>query len=309
MNNFAVPGNLKEHLQKALAAVHGREIFDPRYKQACKLLKQVCDLLESIEKTAEVSRGGSSMLVLEASSPPHPKEPMHSAAWRHYRGKVQYLRNRKISRGPEVNPFSGQRGPSGIEHGHSAWDRSLPDRGQVYRHSHAGGDVEHHHQFTTQPKYHPPAEIQRAVALAVKAATVSPYPAPKRTGSVAESHQLRIARQNARMPSAMRGVMGAGDLHEHSGAVHEHPGAWEPHIHKVLLPPADNPEIKVHHPKPSQGLVDKHDTGGPHAHAFGGRAGPRAGLSWHGSPPPGSGKWRRSSSKRGWHYVRVPEKS
>jgi hypothetical protein len=61
--NFAVPGNLKEHLQKALAAVHGREIFDPRYKQACKLLKQVCDLMEAIEGEAEVVEGNSAAMV------------------------------------------------------------------------------------------------------------------------------------------------------------------------------------------------------------------------------------------------------
>jgi len=60
-----VPGNLKEHLQKALAAVHGREVFDPRYEQACKLLKKVCDLMDDIEKTAEGAQGGSGAMVMD----------------------------------------------------------------------------------------------------------------------------------------------------------------------------------------------------------------------------------------------------
>lgn len=59
-----VPGNLKEHLQKALAAVHGREVFDARYEQACKLLKKVCDLMDDIEKTAEGAQGGSGAMVM-----------------------------------------------------------------------------------------------------------------------------------------------------------------------------------------------------------------------------------------------------
>ena len=63
MAQMNVPGNLKEHLQKALAAVHGREVFDPRYEQACKLLKKVCDLMDDIEKTAEAAVGGSAAMV------------------------------------------------------------------------------------------------------------------------------------------------------------------------------------------------------------------------------------------------------
>lgn len=63
MAQMNVPGNLKEHLQKALAAVHGREVFDARYEQACKLLKKVCDLMDDIERTAEGAQGGSAAMV------------------------------------------------------------------------------------------------------------------------------------------------------------------------------------------------------------------------------------------------------
>ena len=74
---------------------------------------------------------------------------------------------------------------------------------------------------------------------AVSQSVVSPHPAPSRGGGVPEKHQLSIARANARMHPAMRGVMGAGDVHEHSGAAHSHPDAWDAndavsHTHKAV---------------------------------------------------------------------------
>jgi len=52
------PGNLEEHLKKAHAAVHGREMWDARYGDVCDLLKRARKLLHDIEKTAEVAEQG-----------------------------------------------------------------------------------------------------------------------------------------------------------------------------------------------------------------------------------------------------------
>jgi len=80
---------------------------------------------------------------------------------------------------------------------------------------------------------------KRWTGKAVSQSVVSPHPAPSRSGGVPEKHQLRIARQNARMHPAMRGVMGAGDTHEHKGTAHSHPDAWDAndavsHTHKAI---------------------------------------------------------------------------
>ena len=42
-----------------------------------------------------------------------------------------------------------------VRHGHSVHDRSSANRGVVSWHSHDDGNLEHHHQFTTSPEYHP----------------------------------------------------------------------------------------------------------------------------------------------------------
>ncbi len=55
------PGDLEDHLKKAHAAVHGREMWDARYGNVCKLLKQARKLLHDIEKTAEVAAQGGEM--------------------------------------------------------------------------------------------------------------------------------------------------------------------------------------------------------------------------------------------------------
>ena len=55
------PGDLEDHLKKAHAAVHGREMWDARYGNVCKLLKQARKLLHDIEKTAEVAAQGGDM--------------------------------------------------------------------------------------------------------------------------------------------------------------------------------------------------------------------------------------------------------
>lgn len=55
------PGDLEDHLRKAHAAIHGREMWDARYGNVCKLLKQARKLLHDIEKTAEVAAQGGEM--------------------------------------------------------------------------------------------------------------------------------------------------------------------------------------------------------------------------------------------------------
>ena len=51
------PGNLEDHLKKAHAAVHGREMWDERYSEICDLLKQARKLLHDIEREAEEAEG------------------------------------------------------------------------------------------------------------------------------------------------------------------------------------------------------------------------------------------------------------
>ncbi|KKK81271.1 hypothetical protein LCGC14_2815150, partial [marine sediment metagenome] len=51
------PGNLEDHLKKAHAAVHGREMWDDRYSEICDLLKQARKLLHDIEREAEAAEG------------------------------------------------------------------------------------------------------------------------------------------------------------------------------------------------------------------------------------------------------------
>ncbi|KKL73589.1 hypothetical protein LCGC14_2073370, partial [marine sediment metagenome] len=51
------PGNLEDHLKKAHAAVHGREMWDERYSDVCDLLKKARKLLHGIEREAEAAEG------------------------------------------------------------------------------------------------------------------------------------------------------------------------------------------------------------------------------------------------------------
>jgi hypothetical protein len=52
-----------------------------------------------------------------------------------------------------------------MKHGHSANSRSVVNRGAIAWHSHEGGDTEHHHQYTTDPTYHPPTRTIRFQTL------------------------------------------------------------------------------------------------------------------------------------------------
>ncbi|KKL88696.1 hypothetical protein LCGC14_1922110 [marine sediment metagenome] len=54
---MAFPGNLEDHLKKAHAAVHGREMWDERYSDVCDLLKKARKLLHGIEREAEAAEG------------------------------------------------------------------------------------------------------------------------------------------------------------------------------------------------------------------------------------------------------------
>lgn len=101
---FNFPGNIEEALKKAHAAIHGREMWDARYGDVCDLITRARKILHSIEKTAEVSRGGSAVMVMGkadpgATSPVHPKEPSHSAGWRKHRGKPPAAQKADV-RGP-----------------------------------------------------------------------------------------------------------------------------------------------------------------------------------------------------------------
>ncbi len=53
--NMNFPGNLEDHLKKAHAAVHGREMWDERYSDICDLLKKARKLLHDIEREAEAA--------------------------------------------------------------------------------------------------------------------------------------------------------------------------------------------------------------------------------------------------------------
>ncbi len=66
---FNFPGNIEEHMKKAHAAIHGREMWDARYGDVCELITRARKILHSIEKTAEVSQGGSGMMVVGKADP------------------------------------------------------------------------------------------------------------------------------------------------------------------------------------------------------------------------------------------------
>lgn len=72
---FNFPGNIEEHMKKAHAAIHGREMWDARYSDVCDLITQARKILHSIEKTAEVSQGGSGMMVVGKADPGQDEKP------------------------------------------------------------------------------------------------------------------------------------------------------------------------------------------------------------------------------------------
>ena len=70
------PGNLEEHLKKAHAAIHGREMWDARYGDVCDLLKRARKLLHDIEKTAEVAEQGEGAPQIMGKADPIDKAPV-----------------------------------------------------------------------------------------------------------------------------------------------------------------------------------------------------------------------------------------
>jgi len=62
---FGFPTNLSDHVSRALAAVHGREILNPRYEQVCRLLRQALDLIDAIEKEEESAAADAVTIVTD----------------------------------------------------------------------------------------------------------------------------------------------------------------------------------------------------------------------------------------------------
>ena len=102
---FNFPGNIEEHMKKAHAAIHGREMWDARYSDVCDLITQARKILHSIEKTAEVSQGGSGMLVVGKADPGQSEQK----AARPRPGSGQAV----PEGGWQKDPFAGQRTAAG----------------------------------------------------------------------------------------------------------------------------------------------------------------------------------------------------
>jgi hypothetical protein len=62
---FGFPSNLVDHISRALAAVHGKEVLNPRYEQVCNLLRQALDLLTAIEREEESALGEAITVVTD----------------------------------------------------------------------------------------------------------------------------------------------------------------------------------------------------------------------------------------------------
>ncbi len=96
------PGNLEDHLKKAHAAIHGREMWDARYGDVCGLLKRARKLLHDIEKTAEVAEQGEGAPQVMGKADPVDKAP------------VKKISGQAIPEGGWKNdPFAGQRTATG----------------------------------------------------------------------------------------------------------------------------------------------------------------------------------------------------
>ena len=99
------PGNLEDHLKKAHAAIHGREMWDARYGDVCDLLKRARKLLHDIEKTAEVAEQGEGAPQVMGKADPVDKAEQ---------ARVKKVGGRAIPEGGWKNdPFAGQRTATG----------------------------------------------------------------------------------------------------------------------------------------------------------------------------------------------------
>ncbi len=79
---MAFPGDLEDHLKKAHAAIHGREMWDDRYSDVCDLIKRARKLLHDIEKTAEVSQQGEGAPQVMGKA-----DPVDKAGWQPKEGR------------------------------------------------------------------------------------------------------------------------------------------------------------------------------------------------------------------------------
>ena len=92
---MAFPGNLDDHLKKAHAAVHGREMWDERYSDICDLLKKARKLLHDIEREAEAAdqeQQGQEAKQVVGKADPSSTPPEKPAAPKAAPGKVPQSR-------------------------------------------------------------------------------------------------------------------------------------------------------------------------------------------------------------------------
>lgn len=113
-----VPGNLNEHLKRAHAAIHGREMFNPKYKELCQTVAAARKILTALEGELEEAE--------------QQKEGMDGMG----------VPENKAFDKPSYNPFMSD--PNKHSHG------SLPSD----IHSHKGGTGTHTHALATNPAYH-----------------------------------------------------------------------------------------------------------------------------------------------------------
>jgi len=141
-----------------------------------------------------------------------------------------------------------------VEHGHSANDR----------HSHAGGEMEHDHQYTTQPQYH--KALRKAVRLAVKAVVEKgdPEVSPREdlgSGWRKRTHQMPSTGKNYHVLEHTKSGRVDYPVHYPTGGVgYDRPegipkrvrSRYErggpPNAQKAVMPPAEMPEMNVEQP-------------------------------------------------------------
>jgi hypothetical protein len=226
-----VPGNLNEHLKRAHAAIHGREMFNPKYKELCQQVagaRKILTALESELQEAEQQKEG-----MEGMGVPENK----AKAWAPGERNAYESRSREIE---QENRFGRPKDSA----------PNLPPHDNLKHWNNAGVDHTHYKGTPSAIRHsHGPTSADRAAATkdqdgALKAA-VSSYPAPKKQGEPFDTHMRRIARQNAGMNDVGRSIMGSGDLHEHRGqGSHSHPDAWTAHTHKMMK---GNPKLSDLH--------------------------------------------------------------
>jgi hypothetical protein len=238
-----VPGNLNEHLKRAHAAIHGREMFNPKYKEMCQQIaaaRKVLTALEGELQEAEQQKEG-----MDGMGVPENKAwaPGERNAYERRTREIDHDRTFGKPKAPagqtpmsvyETKPGSHPSDTRGI-HSHGSFKHSdtSPSHGPIWG--------PHSHPFNRMPSQSSLGQFRRPGSWVVsttqpkpkKDKAVSSYPAPKKQGEPFDTHMRRISRQNANMPDAMRGVMGSGDLHEHKGqGSHSHPDAWTKHTHQ-----------------------------------------------------------------------------